>query len=243
MNAPLAVTRSACYYVVKLVTDPQLPSNHGLFAPVDVRAEEGTVLNPRSPAAVSAGNVETSRRVVDLLLAALAPALPERVPAMSQGTMNNVALGSVEGAARPWAYYETLAGGEGATPWRAGMSGVHTHMTNTLNTPIEALEHAYPLRVLRYTLRRGSGGAGKFAGGEGLVREVELLEDTVVSLLTERRVLAPKGLAGGAEGARGRNTALRDGGEEALPPKLTRRLPAGTVLRTETPGGGGFDTP
>lgn len=243
VNAPLAVTRSACYYVVKLLTSPDIPSNHGLFEPVRVRAPAGSVLNPRSPAAVSAGNVETSQRVVDLLLAALAPALPERVPAMSQGTMNNVAMGSVAGAARPWAYYETLAGGEGACPWRDGMSGVHTHMTNTLNTPIEALEHSYPLRVRRYTLRRGTGGAGRFRGGDGLAREVELLEPTVVSLLTERRRSAPRGLAGGSDGESGRNSVLVDGDERPLPSKATLTLPKGAVVRTETPGGGGWGAP
>jgi N-methylhydantoinase B len=242
VNAPLAVTRSACYYVVKLLTSPDIPGNAGLFAPVEVRAAEGSVLNPRPPAAVSAGNVETSSRVVDLLLAALAPALPERVPAMSQGTMNNVALGGAAPGSR-WAYYETLAGGEGAAPWRAGMSGVHTHMTNTLNTPVEALEHAYPLRVLRYTLRRGSGGAGRFAGGEGLVREVQFLEDTVVSLLTDRRRSVPQGLAGGGPAAPGRNSLAEGGREEALPSKVTRVVRAGGALRIETPGGGGWGAP
>jgi N-methylhydantoinase B len=242
VNAPLAVTRSASYYVVKLLTDPAIPSNAGLFAPVRVRAPEGSVLNPRSPAAVSAGNVETSSRVVDLLLKALAPALPERVPAASQGTMNNVAMGGA-GLGRAWAYYETLAGGEGACPWRAGMSGVHTHMTNTRNTPVEALEHAYPLRVLRYTLRRGSGGRGARRGGEGLVREVLLLEPTVVSLLTDRRSRSPWGLAGGRRGARGRNEAVVGGRASPLPSKTTRSLPAGAVLRVATPGGGGWGTP
>lgn len=235
VNAPYAVTLSACAYAVKLVIDPGVPGNHGLFGPLRVRAPEGSVLNPRPPAAVSAGNVETSQRVVDLLLAALAPALPDRVPAASQGTMNNVAIG-----AERWAYYETLAGGEGACPWRAGMSGVHTHMTNTENTPVEALEHAYPLRVLRYTLRRGSGGAGMRPGGDGLVREVELLEPATVSLLTERRRNPPPGLAGGLPGARGRNSLRQGGREEELPSKLTRELPAGAVVRIETPGGGGW---
>lgn len=240
VNAPLAVTQSASYYVVKLVLDPAIPSNRGLFEPVDVVAERGSVLNPRSPAAVSAGNVETSQRVVDVLLRALADAVPDRVPALSQGTMNNVTIGSVDAAARLWSYYETIAGGEGATPRRDGMSGVHTHMTNTLNTPIEALEHAYPMRVTRYTIRRGTGGEGRFRGGDGVVREVELLEDSVVSLLTDRRRSRPAGLAGGADAALGRNL-LVEGDEEAdLPPKMTRRFPAGARLRTETPGGGGW---
>lgn len=243
VNAPLAVTESACYYAAKVVTDPQIPSNHGLFAPVEVKAEEGSVLNPRPPAAVSAGNVETSQRVVDLVLAALSGPLADRVPAMSQGTMNNTTLGAVDGA-RPWAYYETVGGGEGATPKRAGMSGVQTHMTNTLNTPVEALEHAYPLRVRAYTIRRASGGAGRHRGGDGIVRELELLETAVVSLLTERRRRAPQGAFGGRPGARGRNLLIEAGGaRRPLPPKVTATWPAGTVLRLETPGGGGWGAP
>ena len=239
VNAPLAVTRSASYYVVKLLVDPLIPSNHGLFEPVDVHAPEGTVLNPRSPAAVSAGNVETSSRVVDLVLAALAPALPERVPAMSQGTMNNTTIGGTS-KTRPWAYYETVAGGEGATPHRHGMSGVHTHMTNTLNTPVEALEHAYPLRVRAYTIRRDSGGDGLHRGGDGVIRELELLEESVVSLLTERRQSSPQGLAGGTDGKRGINEAGTGGRREPLPSKITKTMMAGTRLRLETPGGGGW---
>lgn len=240
VNAPLAVTQSASYYVAKMLLDPEIPSNHGLFAPLDVVAEAGSVLNPRPPAAVSAGNVETSQRVVDVLLRALAPALPDRVPALSQGTMNNVTIGAVEQADRRWSYYETIAGGEGATPSRAGMNGVHTHMTNTLNTPIEALEHAYPMRVTRYTIRRGTGGPGRFRGGDGLVREVELLEDAVVSLLTDRRASAPAGLAGGQDGSVGRNVLVEGASETALPAKRTRRVAAGSRVRIETPGGGGW---
>ncbi len=240
VNAPLAVTQSASYYVVKMLLDPQIPSNHGLFSPVDVVAEAGSVLNPRPPAAVSAGNVETSQRVVDVLLRALAPALPERVPALSQGTMNNLTIGAVEGAHRPWSYYETIAGGEGATPSRHGMCGVHTHMTNTLNTPIEALEHAYPMRVRRYTIRRGTGGAGRHRGGDGVVREVQLLEDAVVSLLTDRRRSRPAGLKGGEDGSAGRNLLVEGDSETALPAKLTRRVAAGSRVRVETPGGGGW---
>ena len=239
VNAPLAVTQSATYYVVKLLADPAIPSNHGLFQPVEVRAPLGSVLNPRSPAAVSAGNVETSSRVVDLLLGALAPHLRGRVPAMSQGTMNNTTIGGTS-KRRPWAYYETIAGGEGATPWRPGMSGVHTHMTNTLNTPVEALEHSYPLRVRSYTIRRGSGGPGRYPGGDGVIRELELLEESVVSLLTERRGQGPRGLQGGGPGRPGRNI-LKDGQRTTrLPAKTTRALPAGAVLRIETPGGGAW---
>ncbi len=239
VNAPLAVTRSATYYVVKLLVDPLIPSNHGLFEPVDVQAPDGSVLNPRSPAAVSAGNVETSSRVVDLVLSALAAAMPDRVPAMSQGTMNNTTIGGTS-KARPWAYYETVAGGEGATPVRDGMSGVHTHMTNTLNTPVEALEHAYPLRVESYTIRRGSGGAGLHRGGDGVIRELQLLEEGVVSLLTDRRLSAPRGLSGGENGKSGVNESGLPDHREGLPPKLTRTMPAGTRIRLETPGGGGW---
>ncbi|HEX9816348.1 MAG TPA: hydantoinase B/oxoprolinase family protein [Candidatus Thermoplasmatota archaeon] len=239
VNAPLAVTCSASYYVVKLLVDPLIPSNHGLFEPVDVQAPEGSVLNPRSPAAVSAGNVETSSRVVDVMLAALAPALPDRVPAMSQGTMNNTTIGGTS-KTRPWAYYETVAGGEGATPVRAGMSGVHTHMTNTLNTPVEALEHAYPLRVQAYTIRRASGGDGLHRGGDGIIRELQILEEGVVSLLTDRRLSSPRGLAGGMDGKPGVNESGAPGRRELLPSKVTKTMPAGTRLRIETPGGGGW---
>ena len=223
LNCPLAVTRSACLFAVRVLTDPDIPPSAGAYRPITVRAPEGCLLNARSPAAVAGGNVETSSRVADLVLAAFGRAL-------GQGTMNNVTLGTEE-----WTYYETLGGGQGACPDAEGPSGVHVAMSNTLNTPVEALELEFPLRVTRYALRRGSGGAGRFRGGDGVVRELEALEDLTFSLLTERRRHAPPGADGGEPGAPGRN--LR--GEEELAPKASGTLHAGDRLRIETPGGGG----
>jgi N-methylhydantoinase B/oxoprolinase/acetone carboxylase alpha subunit len=210
--------------------------------PVRVIAHPGTIVAARPPAAVGAGNVEVSQRVADVCLGALAEAVPARVGAASQGTMNNVVVGG-----RDWVYYETVAGGQGGRPGpRAGMSGVHTNMTNTRDTPVEALERAYPMRIRRYSLRRGSGGAGVAPGGEGIVKEWEFLEDVIVSLITERRVSQPWGLAGGEPGALGENWLLPQGDEslaERLPDKCTVRLKAGDVLRMLTPGGGGWGGP
>ena len=234
LNAPLAVARSAVYFVLRCVTDPDIPPNAGCYEPVTVTAPEGSLLDPEPPAAVVGGNVETSQRVTDVVFAALAEAAPGRVPAMGQGTMNNVVVGGPD-----FAYYETVGGGAGATPDADGASGVQVGMTNTLNTPIEALEAAYPLRVTEYALRRGSGGAGRHRGGDGLVREFRLLRGATLSLLTERRRHPPRGLSGGDPGARGRN--LVDG--EPVPAKVTRDVDAGTRVRLETPGGGGFGTP
>jgi N-methylhydantoinase B/oxoprolinase/acetone carboxylase alpha subunit len=209
--------------------------------PVRVVTRPGSVVAAEPPVAVGAGNVEVSQRVADVCLGALAAAVPLRVPAAGQGTMNNVMIGAASGA---WVYYETVAGGQGGRPGgRAGMSGVHTGMTNTMDTPIEAFERAYPMRVRRYRLRRGSGGAGAAPGGDGIEREIEVLEDCTVSLLTERRISAPWGLAGGEPGARGENLLLPGGDEtlaEPLPDKCTVQLRAGDVLRVLTPGGGGF---
>ncbi len=229
LNCPLAVTRSACYFVVRCLTEPDLPSSGGAYEPVTVRAPVGCLVNARPPAAVVAGNTETSSRIVDAVFAALGRALP--VPAQGQGTMNNVTFGG-----RGFTYYETIAGGQGACPEADGPSAVHVAMSNTLNTPVEALELAYPLRVERYALRLGSGGRGRFRGGDGVVRELRVLEDARLSLLAERRLHAPAGAAGGEPGARGRT--LLNGVE--LPPKTTRRLQAGDLLRVETPGGGGY---
>ena len=230
VNAPLAVATSAVYFVVRSVTDPGIPPNHGCYEPVAVHAPEGTLLNPRPPAAVVGGNVETSQRVTDVVFAALAAAAPERVPAMGQGTMNNLVVGN-----REFAYYETIGGGTGAGPDSDGLSGVQVGMTNTLNTPVEALEAEYPLRVDRYEIRRGSGGAGHHRGGDGLVRSVTVEADATVSLLTERRRHAPRGFAGGEDGATGRNVV--DG--EEVPSKVTKDVAAGTTVTVETPGGGG----
>ncbi|MGZ6707750.1 MAG: hydantoinase B/oxoprolinase family protein, partial [Solirubrobacteraceae bacterium] len=224
LNCPLAVTMSACLFALRVITDPDIPASAGAHRPLTVHVPEGCLLNARSPAAVAGGNVETSSRVADLVLAAFGLAL-------GQGTMNNLTLGT-----EAWTYYETLGGGQGACADADGPSGVHVAMSNTLNTPVEALELEFPLRVARYEVRRGSGGAGAHRGGDGVVRELEALADMDYSLLTERRRHAPRGAAGGGPGARGRN--LLDG--EELAPKASGRLRAGQRLRLETPGGGGF---
>lgn len=239
LNAVAAVARSAALYVLRLVVDPGAPANAGGERPLRVVTRPGSIVDASWPSPVAAGNVETSQRIVDVILRALASLLPERVPAASQGTMNNLLLGA--SAPTPFSYYETIGGGEGATPWRDGMSGVHTHMTNTRSTPAEAVELAYPLRVRRAELRPGTGGAGRFSGGDGAVREVEVLADCVLTLQGERRERGPWGLAGGADGAPGRDTLVHpDGTEEALPAKGTRAVAAGSRVRVETPGGGGW---
>ncbi|MBS1836503.1 MAG: hydantoinase B/oxoprolinase family protein [Actinobacteria bacterium] len=279
-NAVRAVTVSAVAFVLRSALDPKLPANAGVMRPVRVVTEDGSIVAASFPAAVGAGNVEVSQRVVDVSLRALAAAVPDRVPAASQGTMNNVLVGG-RGSGRaevPWVYYETIGGGQGGRPPRpdapgarpqpgqsgiqtgmtntdqvdyrsaeprSGQSGIHTAMTNTRNTPIEALERAFPLRVLRYRLRQGSGGAGWSAGGEGIERDLQVLKDATVSLITERRASQPWGLAGGEPGAVGENWLLPGGAEaraERLPDKCTIQLKAGDVLRMLTPGGGGWGT-
>jgi N-methylhydantoinase B len=212
---------------------------------VEVIAPAGTIVNARPPRAVSAGNVETSQRIVDVVLGALAQALPDRIPAASAGSMNNVTIGGWDrGRNAPFAYYETIAGGAGAGPRRDGLSAVHTHMTNTMNTPVEALELAYPFRVVEYAIRRGSGGAGLRRGGDGVVRTYEFLSPATVTLVTERRRRAPWGLRGGGHGEPGRNLLIgRDGGETPLLGKVSLRVKAGDRLRVETPGGGGWGPP
>lgn len=227
LNCPLAVTRSAAYFAVRVLTDPDIPPSAGAYRPIEVLAPEGSLLNARRPAAVAGGNVETSSRVADLILAAFGRAL-------GQGTMNNLTLGNDS-----FTYYETLGGGQGACPDADGPSAVHVAMSNTLNTPVEALELEFPLRVTEHSVRRGSGGAGRHRGGDGLVREIEALEPMTYSLITERRRHAPSGAEGGAAGARGHN--LIDG--EELPPKATGTLRPGARLRIETPGGGGHGAP
>jgi N-methylhydantoinase B len=229
LNCPLSVTRSACYFVVRCVTEPDLPASGGAFAPVRVTAPSGTLVNARAPAAVVAGNTETSSRIVDVVCCAFGQAI--EVPAQGQGTMNNVALGNAR-----FTYYETIGGGQGACPDADGPSGVHVAMSNTLSTPVEALELSYPLRVEEWLLRVGSGGDGAHRGGDGVVRELRVLEDCRLSILSERRARGPAGARGGGDGAAGRN--LLNG--EELPAKVTRRLRAGDVVRIETPGGGGF---
>jgi N-methylhydantoinase B len=229
LNCPLSVARSACFYVVRVLVDPDLPASGGAFAPVSVAAPAGCLVNARPPAAVAAGNVETSSRIVDVVMRAFGEAID--VPAQGQGTMNNVTFGN-DG----FTYYETIGGGQGACPRADGPSGVHVAMSNTLSTPVEALELQYPLRVRRYALRRGSGGSGNHRGGDGVVRELEALQACRVSLITERRARAPQGERGGKPGASGRN--LLNG--EPLPAKATRDLAEGDVVTIETPGGGGF---
>ncbi|RZH69611.1 hydantoinase B/oxoprolinase family protein [Natrinema altunense] len=236
LNAPLAVATSAVYFVVRCITDPEIPPNHGCYEPVRVRAPEGTLLNPNPPAAVVGGNVETSQRVTDVVFTALAGAAPDRVPAQGQGTMNNLTIGARDGS---FTYYETIGGGFGARANRDGMDGVQVGMTNTLNTPVESLETEYPLRVDRYALREGSGGRGRHRGGEGLERTVTVEEPATVSLLTERRRHAPTGVAGGEDGATGEN--LIDG--ESVPAKTTVDVDAGTTVTVRTPGGGGHGDP
>ncbi len=241
VNAVRAITLSAVSYVFRLLAPEDSPHNAGGMRPVAVHTKPGTVVDSTFPAAVAGGNVETSQRIVDVLLGALAKALPELIPAASCGTMNNVTIGGADPRGEGlFAYYETIAGGLGGGPAGPGASGLQAHMTNTLNTPVEALEHAYPLRVRRYELRSGSGGAGRHPGGEGIVREVELLVAARISLITERRRRRPFGLAGGAPGACGRNVLLNKGGEKVLPAKCNFTAEAGDRLIVETPGGGGW---
>lgn len=242
LNAVQAVTVSSAAFVLRMLTDPEAPPNAGCYRPLVVRTRPGTIVDAVPPAPVAGGNVETSQRIVDVLLAAFAEALPDRVPAASQGTMNNLLLGAADPA---FSYYETIAGGEGATPERAGMSGVHTGMTNTRNTPAEALELAYPLRVRRAELRRDAAGAGTHPGGQGVVREVEVTcDEAVLTLQTERRRRAPAGRAGGRDGAVGRNLRIGvDGSAEELAAKGQWVLTRGQRIRVETPGGGGWGPP
>jgi N-methylhydantoinase B len=235
-NAPISVTRSAVYYVLRCLLPPDIPPNHGCYKTIRVKAPEGTLLNPRPPAAVSSGNVETSQRIVDVLLLALKDLLPDQIPAQGQGTMNNLALGWKERT-----YYETIAGGMGAGPRHRGASAVHVHMTNTATTPTEVLESAYPIRVLKTELREGSGGAGLHPGGMGITRELLLLEDAVVSIQSERRRFPPKGIAGGNDAACGENLLRRtDGTEVPLPSRITFQASKGEVIVVNTPGGGGW---
>jgi N-methylhydantoinase B len=245
VNAVEAITYSACFYVFRCLLAEDVPATAGLLRPIRVIAPAGTVVNARPPAAVAGGNVETSQRIVDVLLRALAQAIPERIPAGASGTMNNFTIGGIDPrTGEPFAYYETIAGGMGARPTKDGVSGVHTHMTNSLNTPAEALEYAYPFRITRYSLRRASGGAGRFSGGDGIVREVEVLTDCEVAILSDRRKRGPYGLAGGSDGAPGRTLILRrDGRIEELPSKAGARLRAGERVRIESPGGGGYGRP
>ena len=234
INCPLSVAAAGVFYVFRCLLPARTPNCAGIFKSIKVIAPAGSLLNAQRPAATAAGNVETSMRVVDLVLGALAKAIPAQIPAASQGTMNNVALGARGN--QVWDYYETVGGGMGASRISEGLSGVQCHMTNTLNTPIESLESHFPVRVMSYGLRRGSGGEGEFKGGDGIIREFVFLESAELTLLTERRINSPWGLEGGAAGQPGRN--LLDGKE--LPAKCNLSVKAGQVLRIETPGGGGY---
>jgi N-methylhydantoinase B len=242
LNAVAAVTQSACYYVVRCLAGADAPANEGCYRPVRFTLPERSVVAAGPPRAVSAGNVETSQRITDVALRALALALPGLIPAASSGTMNNITIGGFDRArGRPYAYYETICGGAGAGPLRDGRSGVHTHMTNTMNTPLEALPLAYPFTVERYELRPGTGGAGLHRGGDGVVREYRFHDDATVTIVSERRRFAPWGLEGGAPGALGRNTLLRaDGTGEDLGARAEVRVSTGDRVRIETPGGGGW---
>ena len=241
VNANYAITLSACLYAFRCLVQDDVLYNAGVGRPIQVIAPEGSIVNALRPSAVAGGNVETSQRITDVVLGALGKAQPDRWPAASQGTMNNVTLGGTDPrTGRQFAYYETMGGGMGGRKGMAGLSGVHVHMSNTRNTPSEAIEHYLPVRIWQYGLRQGSGGAGAAPGGEGLVREYEMLVETSVTLLTDRRRLAPYGVRGGGPGGLGRNTLIRDGKETPLPGKVQITLKAGDRLRVETPGGGGY---
>jgi N-methylhydantoinase B len=241
LNAVAAITYSATFYVLRCLLPEEAAPTAGLMRPVELLLPAGSVVNAKPPAAVAGGNVETSQRIVDVLLKAFAQIVPGRIPAASSGTMNNLTIGGTDPRnGQPYAYYETIAGGSGARPVGDGVPGVHTHMTNSLNTPVEALEYAYPFRVRRYSYRAGSGGAGHFRGGDGLVREIELLAPAQVTLLADRRDFAPYGLNGGAPGARGQSVLITNGEEKRLPGKCNLQAETGDVIRIETPGGGGW---
>ncbi|MHB8576867.1 MAG: hydantoinase B/oxoprolinase family protein [Dehalococcoidia bacterium] len=242
INAVGTVTRSAVYYCIRCLLDEAVPSNEGCFRPISFTLPLDSLVNAGPPHAVSAGNVETSQRITDVVLGAMAKALPERIPAASSGTMNNLTIGGWDAAqGTAFTYYETIAGGAGAGPLRDGLSGVHTHMTNTLNTPVEALEYAYPFRIIEYGLRAGTGGEGLHRGGDGVRRVYEFLAPATCTLMTDRRWTEPYGLQGGGPGGRGANQLLlADGRRRELPPKVTFDVRSGDRLEIDTPGGGGW---
>ena len=244
VNANYAITSSAVLYVFRSLVEEDIPFNTGLMRPLEIVAPRRSIVNAEFPAACAGGNVETSQRIVDVLLGALAKALPGRIPAASQGTMNNVAFGGYDPARdRHFAYYETIGGGMGAGATAAGLSGVHTHMTNSLNTPVEALENYLPLKIRRYGLRKGSGGRGLHRGGEGIVREYEFLVPAALTIMSDRRRFPPYGVRGGGPGAMGKNTLVSAGRARTLGSKVNIKIHPGDVLRIETPGGGGFGRP
>jgi N-methylhydantoinase B len=245
VNAVRAITLSACFYVLRCLLSDDAPATAGILRPLTLVAPSGSIVDALPPAPVAGGNVETSQRIVDVLLRALAKAIPDRIPAASAGTMSNLTIGGIDPrTGEPFTYYETAAGGMGARPGLDGISGVQTHMTNSLNTPVEALEYAYPFRVRRYAYRKNSGGAGQFRGGDGLIREIEVLSDAQVTLLADRRNSRPYGLQGGQQGASGVASIIPINGEHSeakeLPGKCSRSLSTGDAIRIETPGGGGW---
>jgi N-methylhydantoinase B len=235
INAPLAVTKSGVYYAFRCLLREDIPLNDGFYRNIEINAPKGCFLNPYESAAVAAGNVETSQRIVDVIFLALAKALPSLIPAQSQGTMNNLSMGNEH-----FTYYETIGGGAGALSYKNGESGIQVHMTNTKNTPIEVIESTYPLRVEKYAIRRGSGGLGKYKGGDGIIRGIRVLEDCILSIQSERRKLAPKGVEGGRDGSPGKNYLLRKGKSIPLPSKISMEVKTGDVIVIETPGGGGW---
>ncbi|NIA11671.1 MAG: hydantoinase B/oxoprolinase family protein [Nitrospiraceae bacterium] len=241
INAVYAITLSAVLYVFRSLVKEDIPTNAGCLKPINVITRKHSLVDAVFPAAVVGGNVETSQRIVDVILGALSKALKNKIPAASQGTMNNVAIGGIdERTNEPFTYYETLGGGMGASYNAHGESAVHSHMTNTLNTPIEALEYSYPFMVMEYSIRKKSGGKGRFCGGNGLVREIKLLSDSEVTVLSERRKRSPYGLKGGLGGQKGRNVVIKDSNEIEMPPKFNTKIKKGEILRIETPGGGGY---
>jgi N-methylhydantoinase B/oxoprolinase/acetone carboxylase alpha subunit len=241
VNANFAVTYSAVLYVFRCLVEEDIPFNTGLMRPLKIIVPRGSVLNAQHPAATAGGNVETSQRIVDVLLGALSRAIPERIPAASSGTMNNVAFGGYDPSkGRSFAYYETIGGGMGAGSDTPGISGVHTHMTNSLNTPLEALENYLPIKIKKYGLRKGSGGKGLYEGGEGIVREYEFHVPAQVTLISERRKFSPYGTKGGKNGKKGRNTLITKGKRISLKSKCNFKAQPGDLLRVETPGGGGY---
>jgi N-methylhydantoinase B len=244
VNAVYAITISAIFYVFLCLLGLDVPNNDGCLAPIEVIAPSGTVINAMHPAPVAGGNVETSQRIVDVLLGALAQACPEKIPAASQGTMNNITIGGWdECRVQSFAYYETIGGGMGASKNSPGLSAIHSHMTNTRNTPIEAIEYNYPLRVLRYAIRRGSGGVGAMSGGNGIQRDIQLLSNAQITLLSERRRLAPYGMRGGNPGLPGENLLIRGENTIVLPGKITIEVEKGDIISINTPGGGGYGSP
>jgi len=242
VNAVRAITLSACLYVLRCLMPEGTPTNAGILKNIKVVTKRGTIVDAEFPAAVAGGNVETSQRIVDVLLGAFSKALPEKIPAASQGTMNNITIGGVDKkSGASFAYYETIGGGMGASAQNDGADAVHSHMTNTLNTPVEALEYSYPFFVTEYSIRANSGGKGKFSGGKGMVREIKVLCDVNVTVLSERRKFSPYGLFGGDKGCSGKNVVIRKNGKiEEKRGKFSCNLKSGDTLRIETPGGGGY---